>query len=166
LRKTIILVTLFVTLLALLLIAGCGNKTTIKTPEGSASVQDNGGTITYNQGGESGSISQSQTAPTEAQLGAPIYPGAQYNAENSGSADYSNQGASTTSTTAEFLTSDNFSQVTDWYKGKLGDTGYIESDLAQWTKGDLTSGNYTIVAIENKGGQTKITIKHMSASVK
>jgi hypothetical protein len=166
LRKTIIPGALFVTLLALLLIAGCGNKTTIDTPEGSASVEDNGGTITYNQGGETGSISQSQTAPTESELGAPIYPGVEYNAENSGSADYSNQGASTSSITAEFLTGDSFSQVTDWYKGKLGNTGYIESDLAQWTIGDLATGNYTIVAIENDGGQTKITITHMSTSVK
>jgi predicted small lipoprotein YifL len=166
LRKMSLLVALLAVMLALLFVmAGCGNKTTVETPEGTAQVEQDGGTATYNQGDQSATVEQSTTAPTEAELGAPIYPGAEYNADNSASTSYSNGGASASTTTAEFVTNDSFSKVSDWYKSKLGDTGYIESGLAQWTVGDLNSGDYAIVHVEESGGQTVITIAHISGSI-
>lgn len=166
-RKLVILPAVFALIIALLLAAGCGNKTTVKTPQGSADIEEGGGggKITLNEGGESATLEQSQTAPTEAELGAPIYPGAEYDAENSGFVDYSNQGASSASGTARFLTSDSYNSVVEWYRGKLGDEGSNVSDIAQWTIGDVMTGNYTIVQVEQSEPKTKISITHMAVSI-
>jgi hypothetical protein len=164
-RKSLILVALFAVVFALALASGCGNSTTIKTPEGTAEVQDDGSKVTFNNGDESWSTEQSATAPSETELGAPIYPGSEYNTENSGSVDYSNQGAGGSSLTAEFTTSDGYSKVIDWYQGRLGAPGSSDSSISQWTVGDLVSGVYTIVQVE-AGSPTRITITHMEVSVK
>lgn len=166
-RKLVILPAVFALIIALLLAAGCGNKTTVKTPQGSADIEEGGGggKITLNEGGESATLEQSQTAPTEAVLGAPIYPGAEYDAENSGFVDYSNQGASSASGTARFLTSDSYNSVVEWYRGKLGDEGSNVSDIAQWTIGDVMTGIYTIVQVEQSEPKTIISITHMAVSI-
>lgn len=167
-RKLTIFAAVFALILALLLAAGCGNNTTVKTPQGSAQTEEGGGSgqITLNQGGESATLGQSQTAPTEAELGAPIYPGAEYDAENSGFVNYSNQGASSVSGTAQFLTSDSYDSIVVWYRGKLGNEGSNASNIVQWTIGDVVTGNYTIVQVEQGEPKTKISITHMAVSTK
>ncbi len=166
-RKLMILAAVFALIPGLLLTAGCGNKTTVETPQGSADIEEGGGgKITFNEGGESGTLGQSQTAPTEAELGAPIYPGAEYDAENSGFVDYSNQGVTSASGTARFLTSDSYNSVVEWYRGKLGNEGSSVSDIAQWTIGDVMTGNYTIVQVEQGEPKTQISITHMAVSTK
>jgi hypothetical protein len=167
LKKGILAIAMFALALLLVAAVGCGNKTTIQTPQGSAQVEDQGGNsnITINQGGESATLGQSQNAPTEAELGAPIYPGAEYDAENSGYVNYSNQQGSAITGTAQFLTGDSFSDVVSWYSGKLGGPVSSTSTSADWLIGELSTGNYSAVHVEKGDGKTKISITHMAASV-
>lgn len=180
-KKAILAISLCALILSLVVVAGCGDKTTIQTPQGSAQIEENGGesgggsetgetggggTITINEGGESATLEQSQKPPTEAELGAPIYPGSEYDAENSGTANVNNQQGSAVATTARFFTGDSVSKVVDWYRGKLGEPLPSTSEGAQWLIGAMATGNYTIVQVEKGNGKTKISINHMAASIK
>lgn len=166
-KKGMIAFMFFVLALALIVVTGCGDQTTVQTTGGSGTVEteNGGGKITINEGEESATLEQTGEAPSEAELGVPIYPGATYNAENSGSADYSSEGGTAGGITAEFLTSDSFSQVVGWYQGKLGAPIASGSDSAEWMVGDITTGNYSAVSVEKSGNMVRIRIVRMTTSI-
>lgn len=166
------LLSLAILLFAAAFLAGCGNsggnesgKTTLKTPQGEVTVEDQGGSITVNEGGESATMSQSTVAPTEDELGVPIYPGSTFDAEDSGRVDYSAGGSQVYAGTAVFLTGDDVLKVMDWYANKLGEPQVSSATAADWLVGELASGNYSAIHIEQEGSQTRIAITHMAASI-
>jgi hypothetical protein len=166
-RKMILAVMLSVLVLSLMVAAGCGDSETIETPGGSVQVEQGDGNdkIVIEEGDESATLEQPQEAPSEDDLGAPIYPGAEYDAENSGIVNYSSGDASAFSGTARFVTADSFNSVVDWYRGELGEPVSSTSETADWLLGDISTGNYTAVHIEKGDGMTKIDISHMAASL-
>ncbi|OFW56985.1 MAG: hypothetical protein A2V52_01750 [Actinobacteria bacterium RBG_19FT_COMBO_54_7] len=159
-KKVLPAVLLFALVLSLVVSAGCGDKTTVKTPDGSATVEEQDGdvTINYDEGGGSGSVTASTEAPTEAELGAPIYPGAEYDESGSGTLSYNGQDGSGTTAAGTFLTNDSLGKVVDWYTAELGQPLVSTPDLVQWMSGEVTSGQFTSVQVEDSGGTRKITI--------
>jgi hypothetical protein len=122
--KRIVIFALLVGVLiaSLVLMAGCGNSKTVETPAGSVTTQDNGdsGTVTT----PNGSTTFSDQAPTEEQLGAPIYPGANYAQGSGGYASGTDSSGQYSAASGEFTTSDSFDAVAAWYTGKLGSPVY------------------------------------------
>lgn len=127
---------------------------------------DSGGSITVNENGEPATMEKMTNAPTEAELGASIYPGATFDAENSGMVSSSNQEGQAFAGTAQFLTNDDFEKVVAFYQDKLGEPAARTSTSAGWWIGDVTTGNYTAVQVEQGDGNVKISIARVSASVK
>jgi hypothetical protein len=164
-RRMILAVLLSALVLLLMIAAGCGDSETIETPGGSVQVDQGDDKIVIEEGDESATLEQPQEAPSEDDLGAPIYPGAEYDAENSGIVNYSSGDASAFSGTARFVSEDSFNTVVDWYRGELGEPVSSTSETADWLLGDISSGNYTAVHIEKGDGATKIDISHMAASL-
>jgi hypothetical protein len=146
---------------SLSLMAGCGGSKTVQTPEGSVTTQDNGnsGTVTT----PDGSTTYSDQAPTEEQLGAPIYPGANYVEGSGGYASGTSSTGQYSAASGEFTTSDDFDTVLAWYTGKLGAPVYTgtasDSDSSQeaiWVS--TSSGHAVSVTLDQKSDATHITI--------
>jgi hypothetical protein len=149
---------------ALVLLAGCGKKeTTIKTPEGEVSVEEGeGGTVTFR--GEEGEVTYraSGEAPTEEELGAPIYPGAEYVEGSGGTVTGTNEGQEITTASGEFTTGDHIDKVISWYRGKLGApmTETSSPREASWLE---SAENYIVsVTVAEEEGKTTITITKMT----
>ena len=166
-RKMILAIFLSTLVLSLMVAAGCGDEASVETPQGSVQVEQEDGNdkIVIEEGDESATLEQPREAPSEDDLGAPIYPGAEYDAENSGIVNYSSGDASAFSGTARFVSEDSFSTVVDWYRGELGEPASTTSETADWLLGDISTGNYTAVHVEKGDGVTKIDISHMAASL-
>ncbi len=149
---------------SLMVVAGCGDKVTVDTGDGQATVEveKGGGKITANQGDENVTLEQPSTAPTEAQLGAPIYPGAAYDAENSGGATSSSGSATAAAVSASFTTPDSFAKVVEWYTGKLGAPTSTSAEMVEWFLGDISTGDYTVVDVKTEGGKVTISIFNMN----
>lgn len=166
-RKMTLAIFLSALVFSLMVAAGCGDETSVETPQGSVQAEQGNGDdkIVIEEGEESATLEQLEEAPSEDDLGAPIYPGAEYDAENSGIVNYSSGDASAFSGTARFVTTDSFNTVVDWYRGELGEPASTTPETADWLLGDISTGNYTAVHIEKVDGATKIDISHMAASL-
>jgi hypothetical protein len=145
--------------LAMLALVGCGEKkTTIKTPEGTVTYEEGKGESEVTYGGQT--YKGSENEPTEEQLGAPIYPGADYVPGSGGSGSITSEGSTISGASGEYTTSDSFDKVVSFYKGKLGEPTMMETTTektAYWmlTKGDQMT---TTVSVTVEGGKTVITI--------
>lgn len=113
-----------VVMLAALLVAGavglvgCG-KTSVKvdTKKGELEVETDKGGVKVETG-----------VPSEAELGVPIYPGAEGVKNAAGSVTEGDK----TYSAAQFLTEDAVSKVLDWYKNELkGEPGFIDMSTAE-----------------------------------
>ncbi len=144
-RKTLLILSLILIVVAVpALVLGCGSdkSTTIETPQGNLNI-----------GGDD--------APSEAQLGIAIYPGAQYVQGSSLGFSQDTSGYGTLG--GMWVTGDSFDKVVNFYNGKLGTA--ITSDDAQqgriayWMK---NAGNSisSVTATENSptNGKVGITI--------
>ncbi len=144
----------------LMFLGGCGKKeTTIKTPEGEVKVEEEGGEVTIRT--EEGETVYRQTteAPTEEELGAPIYPDAEYVPGSGVTATGAGEGQKISTAAAEFRTEDDFDEVLAWYEGKLGkaDIETSEPRAAMWGKYEDTGG--VTVRIEEQEGEVVIYIE-------
>jgi hypothetical protein len=166
-KRAVALLVLGLLALSLLAAAGCGEKkTTITTPEGNVTVEEGeGGKVTVQ--GEGGEVAYewSGKAPTEEQLGVPIYPGAQYVPESGGSGSFSDDKGATSIVAADFTTTDSFDKVLAWYTGKLGQPLYVEEGKeATWMSGMGMDGSGfkaeegEIITLAIKAGSGKVTI--------
>ncbi|MEW6552847.1 MAG: hypothetical protein AB1384_00990 [Actinomycetota bacterium] len=164
-RKTVMAIMLSAVVLSLMITAGCGNTETTETPSGHAEIDQGNDKTVINEGDESATLEQPTEAPGEDDLGAPIYPGAEYDAENSGIVSYSSGDASAFTGTARFITDDGFGDVVGWYRGRLGEPASATAETADWLLGEITSGDYTAVHVEKGDGVTRIDISHMAASL-
>jgi hypothetical protein len=164
-RRMILAILLSALVLSLMIATGCGSSETIESPGGSVQVDQGDDKIVIEEGDESATLEQLQEAPGEDDLGAPVYPGAEYDAENSGIISYSSGDASAFSGTARFVSGDSFSTMVDRYRGELGEPVSSTPETADWLLGDISTGNYTAVHIEKGDAVTRIDISHMAASL-
>jgi hypothetical protein len=159
LKKVLIMMLALGLAIGLLAVVGCGsNKTTVKTPEGNVTVDESGGDSEVTYGGET--YKSSDKAPTEAELGAPVYPGADYVEGSGGSGSITSEGGVLSGASGEFTTSDSFDQVVAYYKGKMGEPMLEETTgekTAYWlvSKGEETT---TTVTVSIQGGKILITL--------
>lgn len=150
----------------LLILAGCGGKeTTIKTPEGEVTVEEGeGGKVTLRD--EEGEVTYeySDRPPTEEELGAPIYPGADYVEGTGGMVTGTSEGEEVTTAGAQFTTKDDIDEVISWYRGKLGAPMYENTSPreASWVKSEEDSTVTVLVAEEE--GKTSIQIARISGT--
>ncbi len=144
-RKMLILCSLVLVAVALpALLLGCNNKTstTVSTPEGNFNVQTG------------------DQAPTEAQLGVPIYPGAQYVAGSGGSYTL-NDGSGTAGASGSWITSDSFANVVSFYTSRLGapiTSSDEQGQVAVWLQSSDSTIS-TVTAKENSPGSGQVTIE-------
>ncbi len=147
-RKPFIILSLVLVAVVIpVMVLGCGNDggTTIQTPEGD-----------FNVGG---------SAPTEAQLGVSIYPGAKYVA-NSGGSFTQSDGSSGASGT--WTTSDSYDKVVSFYTNQLGEPISSTEDtgrVAVWVRSSDDAIS-TVTATENspQSGQVSIAIGMLEGS--
>jgi len=98
--------------------AGCGKKRTYVTPGGTVHVEQKRGddqTVQIDTGKGTATFETGKKSITEAELGAPVYPGAVV--ESSGSFEDSGSGQNTTQHV--LTTSDGFDKVLAFYKSNL-----------------------------------------------
>ena len=166
-KKVLVLLMVLGLAAGLLAVTGCGDdKTTVKTPAGDVTVEEDGGEITFE--GEDGDVSYEFTdeAPSEAQLGAPIYPDAEYVPGSGGTVSGSSEEGDFATAGAEFTTSDSFEDVLDFYAGELGEPTYQDTTMGEATwMIDMDEESFTVVTISEEGGEVLITIGRMSGDM-
>lgn len=174
-RRAVVLVILGLLALSLLAAVGCGSKkTTITTPEGKVTVEEGeGGKVTLKSEEGDTTYQWSDKAPTEEELGMPIYPGAQYVAGSGGSGSFAGEQGAATVVGAEFTTTDSFDKVLAWYTGKLGQPAYVEDGKeATWMSGmgisesdhKAEEGEIATLSIKAESGKVKISISRMTGA--
>lgn len=163
-KKSFVVLALLALVATLIISAGCGgSKTTLKTPEGEVEVEEKDGKVTYET--EEGKVTYegSEEAPSEAELGAPVYPGAEYVEGSGGSATATGPEGEFTTAGAEFVTDDSYSKVVDFYTGKLGAPTYQDTSAkeATWML-DVSEESFTVVTVSEEEGKVKISIGRMA----
>ncbi len=163
-RKSIALLFLLALVATLVIATGCGgSKTTVKTPEGEVKVEEKEGKVTYET--EEGKVTYegSDKAPSEAELGAPVYPGAEYVEGSGGTATASGPEGQFTTSGAEFVTEDAYSKVVDFYTGKLGEPMYQDTSTkeATWMI-NVNEESFTVVTVSEEEGKVKISLGRMA----
>ncbi|MBC7229472.1 MAG: hypothetical protein H5T74_03650 [Actinobacteria bacterium] len=163
-RKAAVMLLLLAMAASLVMAVGCGgSKTTVKTPEGEVRVEEKDGKVTYET--EEGKVTYegSDKAPSEAELGAPIYPGAEYVEGSGGSATATGPEGEFSTAGAEFMTKDSYSKVVDFYRDKLGEPMYQDTATkeATWMM-NVNEESFTVVTVSEENGEVKITIGRMA----
>lgn len=167
-RRSLVLVLVLALLATTAFLAvGCGEKKqTISTPEGNVTVtEDDEGTVTYESEEDDVTYDYSDKAPTEAELGAPIYPNSEYVPGSGGTITGSSEGEAFSTAGAEFTTQDGFEQVLAWYTDRIGQPMY-NTDVdgtqeATWVVNPDEASVVTVV-ITAKGGGATISIGRMN----
>lgn len=157
LKKALVLILALALVVAVMAIAGCGGDDTIETPIGDVTVEEDNGSVTIET--EDGELTAEggEREPTEAELGVSIYPDAEY-VEGSGYAGtISDETGSFSSAGGEWVTSDNFDDVVDYYTDELGPP-MSDIDGATWIIGDPAGDDVATVVVEESGGEVLITI--------
>lgn len=147
---------LFVALVALLALgalclAGCGSKAKVSLDgkDGKVEVET-----------EKGDVEIETKAPTEAELGAPIYPGAKAVENASGTVTQGD----TSYSASEFVTDDSVSDVLAWYRDELsGKPGFMdmsapEGGLLAFQDGDEFKMVTISTGVMSQEGKTVIVI--------
>lgn len=159
-RKALVLLLLVVLAVSLIAITGCGDdETTIKTPEGEVTFEEDGGSVTIET--EEGDVTYEGTdrPPTEEELGVAVYPGADY-VEGSGAVTtVSTPEGEATTATAQYVTDDDFGDVVAFYEGELGRPLVVEeiSGQATWTE-TMGDGTVIVVDVSSEDGEITITL--------
>jgi len=167
LKKALILLMLLGLVVSLVAIAGCGDKkTTIKTPEGDVTVEEDGGEVTYETDEGDVTYDVSDDAPTEDELGAPIYPDADYVPGSGGTSTATGPEGDFMAAGAEFTTSDSYDDVLSFYKDELGEP-MIEDSAMKETSWMMEEGDGSIVTVTvtDEGGEVLIYIGRMGGNL-
>ncbi len=161
-RKPALATALLALALGTCLLAGCGgdkqegegfNYSIEQTGEGG----EPGKVVIEGEGGEDTTLEVSETAPTEQDLGVPIYPGAEY-VPGSGQSLKTTQGESELfAIGAEFTAADGYEKVVGFYEDKLGSPNMVEETVSDWLLKD-ESGKIFLVSVEKADPGVKITI--------
>ncbi|MDD3717201.1 MAG: hypothetical protein PHP28_00880 [Actinomycetota bacterium] len=159
-KKILVLLMLLTLVAGLVAVAGCGDdKKTVSTPMGDVTVEEEGGEVTYQT--EEGDVTYdySDEAPSEEDLGAPIYPDAEYVEGSGGVVSGSSEEGEFTTAGAEFTTSDSFADVVDFYTDELGDPFIVDDATkeASWIV-DLSDESVITVTVSDEGTEVLIYI--------
>ena len=159
LRKALVMMLLLSMVFALAVSAGCGDKETVETPLGEVKVEEDGGTVTYKTEGGDVSYNYSEKVPSEKELGAPIYPGAELVPGSGAVVSGSGPEGEFTTAGAEFITTHGFDKVVDFYNGKMGDPLIVEETAreATWMK-EMDDGSIVTVTVSDEDGEVHIQI--------
>ena len=139
-----LLTAIFIFSLAAALLAGCGRDEPATKEEGNYIV--------------------SEEAPTEEQLGVPIYPGAKLVPGSGGMTGSGGGAGDVTNVGGIYETDDGFDRVVVWYTDKLGQPFSEipgEAKETTWMIGQ-GSDDIIVVSIIKKGGRASISINRMS----
>ena len=140
-----VLIVIFALMLSLATAAGCGDEsaTAVSTSAGDVAVTDNSGSTQ--------TVATSDKAPSEAELGAPIYPGATYvPGTGKSSKEVSTKEGTFTTCGAGFYTTDGFSKVVKWYTGKLGAPVTSVAEKATWSSSTVGKPEVNITIRDGK----------------
>lgn len=137
--------------------AGEGGSVTFDENNNSAATGEGGGTV---------SPEPVTTAPDDSELGVPVYPGAALDPDNSAAINAGNSPAPADVIIASYTTGDSLSEVTEFYRNRLGEPMDTTATSADWWQGDMASGSYTVVHIELKSGTVNINIVHSTATTR
>jgi hypothetical protein len=164
LKKALVLILAIGLAVALLAITGCGSdSTTIQTPEGEVTFEEDGGSITFE--GDEGSATISDEQPSEAELGVAVYPGAEYIAGSGMTMSGGDAEGGGTVVTASFTTNDSYDDVVAWYNDEIGEEAFelTAEDIqeATWVLGEDEMDSVSVsVAVED--GEVVILIYRMT----
>jgi len=159
LKKALVLILALALVAAIVVVAGCSSddKTTVETPVGDVTVEENNGSVAIETEEGEFTAEGGEGEPTEAELGVSIYPDAEY-VEGSGYAGtISDETGSFSSAGGEWVTSDSFNDVVDFYTDELGPP-MSDIDGATWIIGDAAGDDVATVVVEESGGEVLITI--------
>jgi len=142
-------------LAAVLQVTGCGAKTT----PGKSGDQA--------QGAEEGNYTVSEQAPTEEQLGVPIYPGAQLVPGSGGVTTSGGSEGDVTNVGAIYETDDGLDEVVAWYTGKLGQPFSQTVTEIRETNWMITPNAALIIVVSviDKSDRTSISINRMTREI-
>jgi hypothetical protein len=167
-KKALIFLMLLGLAAGLLAVTGCGsNDQTNKTPAGETRVEEDkdGGKVTYQT--EEGDVTYdvSDRPPTEEELGAPIYPGADYVPGSGGVVKSSGPEGEFSTAGAEFKTEDGYEDVVGYYSDKLGAPMYEDASTkeATWMI-NLAEESFTVVTVSVEDGGVVISIGRMAGT--
>jgi hypothetical protein len=144
-KKGPVLIALVVLMLSLIIAVGCGDEktNTVSTSAGDVAVTDNNGST--------GTVVTSDKAPSEAELGAPIYPGATYvPGTGKRSKEVSTLEGTFTTCGAGYSTTDSFSKVVKWYTGKLGAPVTSAAEEAAWPSSSVGKPEVNVIMKDGK----------------
>lgn len=166
-KKGLTLLVLLALTVSLLATVGCGEKkTTVSTPEGKMTVSEDDGSGSVTITGDDGEMTYSadDKAPTEDELGAPIYPGAKYVQGSGGTLTTTTDGETSTMSSGEFTTTDSYVKVVEWYTGKLGTPFASDSEDSIWMPGGSHEEyDATTVQVTAEDGKVTITIANLGS---
>jgi len=168
LKKVIVILMLLGLVAGLLTVTGCGDKeeTTVKTPFGDVTVEEDGGEVTYETDEGDVTYDVSDEPPSEAELGAPIYPDAEYVPGSGGTATVTGEEGEFMQAGAEFTTSDSFEDVLDFYTDELGEPFFQDPTTGETTwMFDVGEDSATVVTISEDGGEVLISIYTMAGAM-
>ncbi len=171
-KKGLVLLTMLLLVFSLAILAGCGEKeTTVKIGDEEITVTEDDlkeledlADEFESEGwtAEDGNVSWEGEEPTEAELGAKIYPGAEY-VPGTGvvAMDMSSgEGESSFVTGADYVTEDSFNKVVDFYTDKMGEPVSNDSGSASWI--EMTADDMITVTATDDGGEVTISIGRIS----
>jgi predicted small lipoprotein YifL len=165
LKRVLVLLMLLALVVGLVTIVGCGDKKTVETPYGDETVEEDGGKITTQTDEGDYTYDYSDQAPSEADLGAPIYPDAEYVAGSGGVVTGSGPEGEFTTAGAEFTTNDSFDDVVGFYTDELGDPFVVDqtTNEATWMS-DLTDQSVVTVTVTDEGSDVRIYIGRLGGN--
>jgi len=166
-KKFVVVATILALALGMIWMAGCGKKeTTIETPEGKVKVTEEGGEVTYETEEGEGKYKVTEEEPSEEDLGAPVYPDAEYVEGSGGTVSGSSEEGEFTTSGAEYRTGDDFNKVVGWYKDKLGEPMYIDTTAneASWML-SISEKEVVVVTVTQEEGGVSISIGRMKGEM-
>jgi hypothetical protein len=167
-RKTVVVFASYIIAAAIIFVSGCGRdeSKTITTPEGKVTVttRQDGGKDVVKIETKQGSLTvkAGQQAVSEAELGAPIYPGSQV--ASSGRLDESKGTAAGVATAYIMTTDDNYDKVISFYKKNLKniqqtmDQNFDDQKMTMFMSGKGGNIRTVQVVAKTSGGPTSIHV--------
>jgi len=103
-------------------------------------------------------------APSEGELGAPVYPGASYVPSSGGSVTGTGPEGDYTTVGGEFHTGDGFQQVLAWYRERLGEPLLVEASQSTATWSRREGDRMVVVGLRGEASGTTISIYNLQGS--
>jgi hypothetical protein len=175
-RGKIAAILVLAVLLSGTLLSGCGKnrqeeeKEEVQQPQVSVEkVDESGGSVVFEGTGPSGEPAQGRVdvrkeRPTEEDLGAPVYPKAQYSQDSGTDATVSAGDKELRIVAADFVSGDPYRTVVEWYRKKLGEPLMSLAEETTWIKSGGERSMVT-VAVRVQEGKTWINIRRLTGDL-